>query len=112
VPRLRAFRKRGLVLFVGSAHPVLRGGIGRRRSSAKPRRSPVHLVLTRGERYIAATTSALPDGEANQLHPASGPELNCSSASASFPGGLPLSFRIILVVIAAASRSGEMRPTG
>src|SRR4029077_2759803 len=35
------------------------------------------------------------------LSPSSGPSVKCSSASASFPGGLPLSFGVILIVIVA-----------
>jgi hypothetical protein len=35
------------------------------------------------------------------LSPSSGPPVKCSSASASFPGGLPLSFGVIFTVSSA-----------
>jgi hypothetical protein len=55
--------------------------------------------------------------EAYGEHEAQGeaaPEVKCSSASASLPGGLPLSFGIILIVIlsSTARRARSGRPSG
>src|SRR5256885_2102555 len=50
--------------------------------------------------------------------PSSGPSVKCSSASATFPGGLPLSFGVILTVTADSFVDGRslndrpLRPAG
>jgi Homeodomain-like domain len=73
------------------------------RDRAKQREGPpltVDAVLPRRKRHVpTAPAATLPDGEADQLSPWSGPSSNWSSASASFPGALPLSLAKILTVI-------------
>src|SRR5439155_23050088 len=72
--------------------------IGRNR--AKLRRSPLMLYWRAGN----VTLRPPPPPRRSQienpinLSPASGSSVKCSSASASFPGGFPLSFGVILIV--------------
>ena len=86
------------------ADPVLRRGVADRPQQREAAALAVDRVLTRRERDVAAVAGlALPDREANQLQALrAGRRVKCSSASASFPGGLPLSFGTILIVIVSA----------
>ena len=82
-----------------------RGAVGSSligRSSAKLRRSPLTEYWRAGN-----VTLRPPPPRRSQIanpmsfSPANGPSVKCSSASASFPGGLPLSFGVILTGIVA-----------
>src|SRR2546430_9294814 len=46
------------------------------------------------------------------LSPSIGPSLKCTSASASFPGGFPLSFGVILIVMANETVKADAGGTG
>jgi len=64
-------------------------------------------VLPGGERDVATgACAALPDGEANQLESGEDAvdEVERSSTSASFPGGLPLSFGMIFTTVFCGRR--------
>jgi hypothetical protein len=78
---------------------------------------PVYRILTRRERHVpAAARPALPNGEANELHVGEHAVVKCSSASASFPGGLPFSlttnltvtFALTVLVVTILSSSGTV----
>jgi hypothetical protein len=71
------------------------------RSSAKVRRSPLTLYCLAGNVTFRPAPPPRRSQIANPINfsPSSGPSLKCSSASASFPGGLPLSFGMIMTVI-------------
>ena len=78
---------------------VLCGGVEDRPEQGEAAALAIDRVLPCRERDVATSAgAAFPDGEADQLQPASGPSVKCSSASASLPGGLPLSFGVILIV--------------
>ena len=74
------------------------------RSSAKLRRSPLTLYCRAGNVTLCPPA---PPPRRSQMEkpisfkPSSGPSVKCSSASATFPGGFPLSFGVILTVMAA-----------
>src|SRR5207302_3291430 len=52
-----------------------------------------NVTLRPSPRFVSQTEKPI------SFRPSSGPSLKCSSASASFPGGLPRSFGVILIVI-------------
>src|SRR5437773_1842891 len=69
------------------------------RNRANVRRSPLTLYWRAGK----VTLRPLPPRRSQiekpiSFMPSIGPSLKCSSASASFPGGFPLSFGVILIV--------------
>jgi hypothetical protein len=67
-----------------------------RRSNTAGKAAPLSVdrILPRREGHVpTGTAPAFPDAEAISLSPSSGPPVKFSSASASFPGGLPLPFR-------------------
>jgi len=69
----------------------------------------LHRILT-GRKRDAPTVAdpALPDAEANQLQALQRTSVKCSSASASFPGGLPFSVGVTLMfTVVSFSPSGE-----
>src|SRR5438876_1055554 len=69
------------------------------RSSAKLRRSPLTLYCLAGNVTLRPGPPRRSQTE-NPINfrPASGPFVKCSSASASLPGGFPLSLGVILIV--------------
>src|ERR1700730_7093567 len=71
------------------------------RRSAKLRRSPLTLYCRAGNVTFLPEPPLRRSQTLNpiSLRPASGPSVKCSSASASLPGGFPLSFGVILIVI-------------
>jgi hypothetical protein len=75
------------------------------RSRANDRRSPLTEYCLAGN----VTLRPLPVRRSQTANPisfmaSSGPLVRWSSTSASFPGGLPLSFRTILIVILSSLR--------
>ena len=84
----------------------------RGRSSAKLRRSPLTDVAARRKRDVAARRRCAAPRRANpiSLRPCSSPSVKCSSASASFPGGFPLSFGMILTTMIVSSRVWPCAP--
>ena len=88
---------------------VLRRDVGDRPQKREAASFAVDAVLTRGKRDVVRVprrSASSPFGPRARsqmpnpmsLSPSSGPSVKCSSASASLPGGLPLSFGVILMV--------------
>ena len=103
-PRTPAGSARGS----GPAHVA--SSIGR--SSAKLRRSPLTEYWRAGKvtlRPVPVLRSQIP--KPISFSPSSGPSVKCSSASASLPGGFPLSFgRILIVMTSPGDAGGQRRP--
>ena len=82
------------------ADPVLRRRVADRPQQREAAALAVDRVLARRERDVAAVAGSCAPRRRSQSASAlrAGPAVKCSSASASLPGGLPLSFGTILIV--------------
>src|SRR5688572_22926337 len=76
------------------------------RSSEKLRRSPLTEYWRAGNVTFRPPVLRSQTANPTSLSPSSGPPEKCSSASASLPGGLPLSFGVNLIVMSVASAGG------
>ena len=97
-PTIQALTAAALVLGIRLQHQlanaILRRDVCNRAEQRKAPAFAVHRALTSGERDVAAVPvlrSQIP--KPISLRPSSGPSVKCSSASASFPGRVPLLVR-------------------
>ena len=82
------------------AYPLLRADVRNGPQQREAAAFTVDGVLAGGKGDVAATPAApLPHAEADEFKPSSTPSVKCSSASASLPGGLCLSFGTILTTM-------------
>jgi len=92
------------------AHTVVRGGVGDRTQQRKTAALAIDGILSRGERNVSTVPgTALPDAETDQLQSIEGTIGEWSSASASLPGGLFVSFDVILTTTVGSSPGGRCR---